>query len=197
MSAYYQNVRGLKSKLRTLTCNIPLTNFDIYLFSETWLNDSINSSELGFNNFNVFRLDRNKNNSSNKHGGGVLIAVKKQIACKSINLSKNNLETLFLILKLGNKKIIVNCSYIPPDSPITIYQDFVNILQDIVLKNSKAHFLICGDFNLPKVPWDKISDYSNLVTDNNLNAKAEVIRSALLFHSFKQYNSLKTHLIIY
>lgn len=157
-------------------------------FTVTWLNSSITNSELGFDNFNVFRLDRNVNNSNNSEGGGVLIAVKKHIACKTISLSKNNIETIFLSLKLDQKKIIISCTYIPPNSSLTIYQDFANILQDIVCKNNKSHFFICGDLNLPKIEWDNLMNSSPV---SNLYAKADIIKSALLFHSYQQHNWIR------
>lgn len=42
INLYYQNVRGLKTKLGELTRNIPIIEHGIYLLTETWLSDSIN-----------------------------------------------------------------------------------------------------------------------------------------------------------
>lgn len=51
------------------------SNFNVFSFTETWLSKNIRFSELGFNNYNVNRYDRNTNTSSLFRGGGVLIAV--------------------------------------------------------------------------------------------------------------------------
>lgn len=62
---YYQNVRGLRTKLTELRCNIPLLKFDFFTLAETWLNGSLYSTESGFNNYNIFKTDRSLNTSSN------------------------------------------------------------------------------------------------------------------------------------
>ncbi|XP_055601826.1 uncharacterized protein LOC129750788 [Uranotaenia lowii] len=72
---YYQNVRGLKSKI--IECFVSTSEFcyDIYAFTETWLDSSVPSSQLFCSDYTVFRCDRNRSNSSRSRGGGVLIAV--------------------------------------------------------------------------------------------------------------------------
>ena len=53
-----------------------LTNcMDIITLTETWLDDNFLDSELHLNDYNIFRKDR-----SNRHGGGVLLAIKDQIS---------------------------------------------------------------------------------------------------------------------
>ena len=73
---YYQNVGGIKTKLTNLrnTWHTPIP--DIFVLTETWLNFSINSEELGLSEYKIYRTDRNKHTSSLSDGGGVLIAVK-------------------------------------------------------------------------------------------------------------------------
>ena len=59
---YYQNVRGLRTKLEDLKTAIMCSavQYDILIFVETWLNASISSSELGLSDFNIFRADRSE-----------------------------------------------------------------------------------------------------------------------------------------
>lgn len=80
MRYYYQNVRGLRTKLDTLRQNIPTLNYDVYCLTETWLYDQIFSPELGFTNYDVYRLDR-----KNVIGGGVLISIRKIFRSKLLN----------------------------------------------------------------------------------------------------------------
>lgn len=69
---YYQNVRWLRTKLPELRCNSAFLNSDrkVLILTETWLNAGILDSELGLDNFKIFRCDRNNNNSICNRVGG-------------------------------------------------------------------------------------------------------------------------------
>jgi len=54
LDIYYQNVRGLNTKLKYLNAQIPYSNFNVFAFTEMWLSKNISSSELGFYNYNVY-----------------------------------------------------------------------------------------------------------------------------------------------
>lgn len=54
---YYQNVRGLKSKVNEFYNNILTTEFDIISITETWLDESVYSSEFFSDEWSVFRQD--------------------------------------------------------------------------------------------------------------------------------------------
>lgn len=54
INVYFQNVRGLRTKLDILRHSLSLSFNDIFIFTEKWLNDDFYSNELGFHNFNVF-----------------------------------------------------------------------------------------------------------------------------------------------
>lgn len=82
-NGYYQNVRGLRTKLNTLRLNIYDLDFDYFFLTETWLYSDVNDNELGFHNLNIYRLDQNSNTSPYKRGGGVAFCVKKKILLKA------------------------------------------------------------------------------------------------------------------
>lgn len=46
---YYQNVRGLYTKLFNLRIDFILLFYDVYILTETWLSDDISNAKLGFN----------------------------------------------------------------------------------------------------------------------------------------------------
>lgn len=74
----YQNVRGTRTKLRTLTTNAAVNDsYKIIIFSETWLKEEIHSAETGLHKYEIFRSDRRIPGVD--LGGGVLIAVHKSI----------------------------------------------------------------------------------------------------------------------
>jgi len=79
LSVYYQNVRGLNTKLDTFIRNIALLNYDLIILTEIWLSRSVNDSELGLcSHYAVFRCYRHEIHGPDIRGGGVLIAVKVQ-----------------------------------------------------------------------------------------------------------------------
>lgn len=75
---FYQNIRGMKSKTHEIYNSIVSNSYDIICICETWLDDSILSSEIFDSRYQVIRRDRNKTfckEYNKSHGGGVLIAV--------------------------------------------------------------------------------------------------------------------------
>lgn len=56
---YYQNVRGINSKLDTLNRIISMSRYDIIILSETWLNNKIVDAKLGlYTPYSIIRCDR-------------------------------------------------------------------------------------------------------------------------------------------
>lgn len=54
---FYQNCRGLRTKLLTLKCYLASFNYVFIVLTETWLNSDVFDSELGFDNYNIYRCD--------------------------------------------------------------------------------------------------------------------------------------------
>lgn len=52
-------MRGLLTKINYLRNALLNVNYDIICLNETWLNNNIFDAELGFNNYNLYRDDRN------------------------------------------------------------------------------------------------------------------------------------------
>lgn len=75
---YYQNVRGLRTKLNDLHMTLSACDYDVVVFTETWLNDNIMDTELT-NEYVIYRCDRSPATSQFRRGGGVLIGVKRHL----------------------------------------------------------------------------------------------------------------------
>ena len=152
---YYQNVRGLRTKLDDLKFAIlcSAVQYDILVFVETWLNSSISSSELGLTNFNIFRSDRSSSTSSFSRGGGVLIAIRNSLSCSLITPIRDDLEQVFVRVRLHNKYVIFGALYLPPASQPDLYDRHVCCVSEIFHNYSDDAFCILGDFNLPHVVW--------------------------------------------
>lgn len=79
ISIYYQNCRGIRTKLNTLYLNILANAYDVIVFTETWLTPDISDNEFIDQRYLVFRCDRDRIVTQKKDGGGVLIAVSREL----------------------------------------------------------------------------------------------------------------------
>lgn len=137
LSIYYQNVRGIRTKLQDVYKNVLLCNYQVIIFTETWLNDNIFTAEILDDRYQIFRRDRQSNTfSKDKDGGGVLIAVLKSLsACRNNNL-ESFCEDLWITIEYQNHKIhlcamcylCVYAIYLPPPAKIECVSHFTTRL---------------------------------------------------------------------
>lgn len=85
LTVYYQNVRGLRTKTNTFYRNIQVNSYDIIALTETWLTDSVFDNELFDDRYLVWRRDRNYASTGQSLGGGVLIAVRRELVADGRN----------------------------------------------------------------------------------------------------------------
>jgi len=139
-SGYYQNVRGLRTKLCDLNCNIPLIKVKYFILTETWLGDDISNKELGFDNYNIYRTDRSIMTSICTRG--VAVSVHKSfylLSSKIINIQDNSIEQIYVLVTLNAKlKCIFGVYYIPPISNISSYIEHTNTIEWL-LSNTDTH----------------------------------------------------------
>ena len=148
---FYQNVRGLNTKLSNLYLKRFGLEYDIVAMTETWLNSSVQNSEIFCSNYNLFRKDR-----EGRIGGGVLIAVK--FTYHSEFVSNELFEDIeFVCVKIGlpgNNRLFISCSYIPPNSNMDVYNKHSTAIHEISqLLDSSDYLVVLGDFNLPNINW--------------------------------------------
>lgn len=150
INIFYQNVRGLRTKLIPLKTNFQtFGNYDIIILTETWLCPSITNSELGLLGYQLHRLDRNHCT----RGGGVLIAVRSTFPSVLISTNISTVEHLFIHITNPSINIIVGAVYIPPNSSLQLYESHANIVDAIFSKYTSSKFILCGDYNIPGVDW--------------------------------------------
>ena len=101
-SMVHYNVQSLQHKIDILEPELP--TFDLVSLSETWLNDSISTEDLLFNDFKApFRRDR----VGDSHGG-IIVYVKNDIPCKRRqDLELLNIECIKMELNIKNRKLLV------------------------------------------------------------------------------------------
>lgn len=185
INGYYQNCRGLRTKLVNFNCNTSCFNYIFIALTETWLTSSVYSSELGLNNYNIFRCDRSPQTSSCSRGGGVLVAVRKDMASSSLIIPNNNVEQLFVRFSHNSLNIIICSVYIPPSSPIELYATHLNTIDFIVKKYPYHSFILAGDYNLPFLSWS--NDAHGLCFQTQTISEF-TIPERLAFHGLFQHN---------
>jgi hypothetical protein len=125
LDLFYQNVRGLRTKTSTFYKNILLSDFDIALFTETWLCDGILDSELCDSRYNVYRRDRGS------LGGGVMALCASHLDVQvRVDWQRSDLECLWLTItgkSLGiTSDLHIAVVYIPPNNIISCTHSSIN-----------------------------------------------------------------------
>ncbi|XP_044767177.1 uncharacterized protein LOC123323041 [Coccinella septempunctata] len=62
-------------------------------------------------------------------------------------------EHLFVCINWCSKSYILGGTYIPPNSPDTIYESHARAVEELYYEHPDALFLLCGDYNLPGGRW--------------------------------------------
>ncbi|XP_049307597.1 uncharacterized protein LOC125777270 [Bactrocera dorsalis] len=120
---YYQNTRGLRTKLSKFLTASACSQSDVLCITESWLQTSIADGEVVDRSYNIFRKNRDPMIGGFKRGGGVFIAVKRSIQSELVIINNNTLEQVFIKIK-----------------------DSLSYIRD---KLPDASLLIIGDYNLP------------------------------------------------
>lgn len=150
LNAYYQNVRGLRTKTN-IRSSISASAYDLIVFTEHWLNDNFQSSEYFDDSYFVEREDRNIGNK--KWGGGALIAIKNRISYlrRSDWEKQIPFDNVWVEIKsnLGSQKLFLNAVYIPPRTKFEQYEKYYDTITEIMCAHEpNAKFIIFGDFNI-------------------------------------------------
>ena len=127
--------------------------YDVIVITETWLNESVYSTELFPDYYSVVRCDRKFSAVNRSRGGGALIAFSPNISFKVIDTS--NICMLVPLIDLIVCKCIINdvsivivAAYVPPDLTCSDLEQFLNSIELLLLNQC---FVILGDFNLPSL----------------------------------------------
>lgn len=129
---YYQNVRGLNTKLSILSSSLDVSDYDILIFTETWLKDSTRDSEIfDLDIFNIYRDDR-----LNGVRGAVLIAIKSRFISSYVNItnvlfSSPYINVVACKLFCESNPIIIVTIYISPNIPLNEFDNFFESLSNV------------------------------------------------------------------
>ena len=136
------NVNSIRNKFVSIQELIKRT-FDIFLISETKIDDSFPNAQFKIEGYKTFRKDRDA------FGGGLLFYVNEKLNCRSLEscLPNTIIEILPLELRLLNSKWLILGTYKPPSQNEPTY---VSEIQKLLTyyRSSYDNILLLGDFNM-------------------------------------------------
>lgn len=204
LSIYYQNVRGLRTKSHELLSNVLHNDYDIICLTESWLNDSFYSSEYFDSRYEVYRCDRDASAHGCSRGGGVVVAVRREL-CPSAQpawCAPPPADELWVSIPMRGRTsrptcgsahepafLHIACTYIP-HSPRHEY--FLNSFYDrtvnLIHSNSDDVFLIVGDFNVSNANWQYNHDFQTMTVQPSSDALTILTTDFINLSLLSQYN---------
>lgn len=172
-------------------CAVSVENYDVLLFTETFLDCQIDNNELGLQNFQIFRCDRSQRTSCYSRGGGVLVAVRRHLSAIELPSSIDNIEHLFVSISTqGSRRQVMGVVYIPPSSPPEVYKSYCesvsSVLQEFMCED--CDITLCGDFNLPNVTWS--NDEYGATPHGTVTQQVIYLSNCVAFFNLKQVNAV-------
>ena len=139
------NINSLLAHIDELRVFMSTSKIDILSVNETKLDFTIDDSELYLPGFEIIRKDRKING---RNGGGVCFYVRSNLNYKTReDLSAENLEWLTLeITRPRSRPFLVATWYRPPDSPVSLFNEFEELVNKVDAGNWE--FFLLGDINV-------------------------------------------------
>lgn len=155
------------------------------------MRSDISNSELA-SSYCIFRCDRSSATSDLQRGGGVLIAVKATLNCRSVVLENcDNLEQAVICLKLQNSTVYVCGIYLRPNSQPALYSSHSTAIQQLCERMSGSDtIVVVGDYNLPQLIWQEDEDVNGLLPSNASSEQEIVLVESTIASGLHQINSL-------
>lgn len=192
---YYQNVRGLRTKLSIFLSSVAVNDYHVIMLTETNLSKDVTDAELGLTGYSVFRADRTCETSSKGSMGGVLIAIHNTISCRLFPTTAP-IEQVYVAVGSSRIRLVLGCLYLPPNSPVEDYQLVSETLDSISDEFSGAVLCVAGDFNLPMAAWSDEDICSVAVPRGDVYVPPRVteiitaMSDMCAFHNFFQLNHI-------
>ena len=133
------NINSIRNKF-VLLQEIVESNLDIFLITESKIDDSFPNSQFSIPDYRLFRKDRNVN------GGGLLLYVNQNIPGKIINSFVFEFEILAFEFSVANKKWLLLGIYKPPSvNEDAFFREIIAALNSY--SSDYENFILMGDFN--------------------------------------------------
>lgn len=153
----HANVRSLCNSDKLIDIKTRLVDaFQIITLSETFLNENTDLN-LQFNGYNLFRKDR-----IGRTGGGVAAYIHENIiVVRKTELEADNIEAMFLELRLPKAVVMLCVIYRPPNESVEFW-DKIDVMSDAI--RHYKHIIIVGDMNADINSFDgkKLENFCDL-----------------------------------
>ncbi|XP_053686335.1 uncharacterized protein LOC128735876 [Sabethes cyaneus] len=195
---YVQNVRGLRTKIDELFLSTTESEYDAIFLTETGLDDRINSLQLFGSSFNVFRCDRNPENSNKTTFGGVLIAIAQRHPSTIVRtMNGNRLEQVCVSTTIRGRKLLLCCIYVPPERArvadvINSHISSIGELCDAC--SERGSVIVCGDYNQPRIEWEPTDSAIQNISTSQLPCASAALIDGMNFLNLSQVNTHRNHL---
>lgn len=136
------NIRSLTANFIGFVEYFLSTDFDFIAVSETWLTSNIRNDVVHMDGYTLARKDR----EGAIRGGGVGIYIKNTFSFELLDVN-DNMESIWISVKLGKMKFSVGCIYKPPNYNCNEFMNnFENVLINLI---PVSDAIVClGDFNI-------------------------------------------------
>ena len=151
---------GLRTKLKDIRNNFllltPVPN--IIVLTETWLTPANHDTELGFQNYTLYRQNRPLTYQVTR-GRCVLIAIKDTFYPSVCSFPSQPevvcIDQHAVAIHIGDVKILIGAVYIPPgeDSKDSDYSSHADAIDDLSSVYHDRELIIVGDYNIRGVTW--------------------------------------------
>ena len=178
---FHLNIHSLLPKIEELRTYILNSPIKILCINETFLDSSVDNSEIQIPGFHLFRNDFSRN------CGGVALYFRDTfspylISCRSRN---NHVEGISVQIHIGNTPFIISSIYRRPVPDASSFVSLENYIEDILTHNCNTVFL--GDFNINYLNSDVTKAHAienqyqlkQLITDQNILAVLIILVLAL------------------
>jgi hypothetical protein len=166
-------------------------NITFACFCETWFKNQSEihhtDDEVNIENYKVYRSDRQNGNR-----GGVCVYLREDLmATTLVSESINHIE--ILLLKIEKLDLLLATIYRPPtteklkNTEIQAFKDIIQILdREIKKTNNNCNTIVCGDFNLPNINWNKNLNKNIKTGRSNEKIIGQLLQSFLDKHFLSQ-----------
>ncbi|PZC70519.1 hypothetical protein B5X24_HaOG215757 [Helicoverpa armigera] len=195
--AYYQNVRGLKTKLSTWRNNLSLLEHNLVAVTETFLDSSVMDSELVSGDWSILRRDRDT------PCGGVLLAARTPLALRRRReYETDSGEDLWASFTWQGLAFLVCVVYIKPSASDEDYMSWFCKTESFI-HDFKGSVIIMGDLNLNIASMNITNYYSYFLsycslidTNNILNVHGGKLDVILVREGFHEVSVSKSDSIV-
>lgn len=163
-------MNGMRGCLNEFYITAQSSAYNIFILTETWLNENHLNTEIFNDEWNISRLDR----PGDTVGGGVMIAVHNSLCSNGIKIERTttyafDAQQTFIKIALRDKNVYIGAVYIRPQSNINCYEENFNIINDVLAStNENDDIFIVGDFNLHGLEWVESDLNQNIFDAGNI-----------------------------